>query len=848
MKRIFVGICFIVFMATSLSADGPGGKRLEIKEEDGTPADYYDTLKVTNGSLTDNGDGTASLAIGAGGGGHTIKDEGGAGLTARTNLNFIGAGVTATDNAGTDATDITVSGAGESTTVSDTATLDLTLTGADIKGDVITLKDLVTTAPLTGGTNDILVGADADITIAIPQATTSADGYVVQADWDSWTDHVADNTQAHSDYVVNSGDTVTGTYDFTGATVNVATPTASANAATKDYVDLAVQSHELTEYYSSTADALGGIYYIMNTTQAAAGTASTAALTNANNQTVLKFITPIALPNLATIFAGIYDSHVHVYKSGVTTGKVVTARWKMYRRLAAPSTTEDLIMTSEDVLVTSTSSAAPQVANPHAILASDFSLTADLSDRLVIYWEVDVSGGGVSVVFNITVGGTVDSHISVSIPATELNQIYVNTTGDTMTGALTINDNNAAGSTLLTIGDATDADSIQVYGAVTSGGAITSSGTFDATGAVAMVIGSGDITGLTITTDGTGNAELTLPADVIGDADIDWGTGAGQVSGADIGLTDAGAITSSGLIQTGLAGTDGQLKIYSEQGVTDYTITINPHVTMTQDVTYTLPADDGAAGQALTTDGAGALSWAAGAGYTTLSQFVGETAWRVYYSNTDGDITALALGADGTYLKSNGASSAPTFASPGGGPTYREYTFLPESCVLDDGVPPAITIIESSGTGTGRYRVADFDATTDERIYYTFVMPSDYTANSDIIVDIYWFTNDTGADEDAIWAVEWSSTTSADADSMIEFAMDADIATESGNCDTNEANRLLKTTITLTYATYLDGLASGDVCTFVLFRDADDSVGDADNDGLTSDARLVSVHLKIPRS
>ena len=49
-----------------------------------------------------------------GGGAHVITEEGGAGLTARTNLNFIGASVTATDNAGTDSTDITVtSGAGD---------------------------------------------------------------------------------------------------------------------------------------------------------------------------------------------------------------------------------------------------------------------------------------------------------------------------------------------------------------------------------------------------------------------------------------------------------------------------------------------------------------------------------------------------------------------------------------------------------------------------------------------------------------------------------------------------------------------------------------------------------------
>jgi len=52
--------------------------------------------------------------------------------------------------------------------------------------------------------------------------------------------------------------------------------------------------------------------------------------------------------------------------------------------------------------------------------------------------------------------------------------------------------------------------------------------------------------------------------------------------------------------------------------------------------------------------------------YTNLTSFVSQTAWRVFYSNTSGDVTELALGADGTFLKSNGATSAPTFATPAG--------------------------------------------------------------------------------------------------------------------------------------------------------------------------------------
>lgn len=55
-----------------------------------------------------------------------------------------------------------------------------------------------------------------------------------------------------------------------------------------------------------------------------------------------------------------------------------------------------------------------------------------------------------------------------------------------------------------------------------------------------------------------------------------------------------------------------------------------------------------------------------GAGYTNLTEFVGQTAWRIFYSDSLGDVTELALGADGTYLMSNGAAVAPTFETPAG--------------------------------------------------------------------------------------------------------------------------------------------------------------------------------------
>ncbi len=125
---------------------GGGDAALTVQEEDGTPIDTAVTvIRVPNGTLTDNGVGDVSLGYAAtahthpetdivdgsllvrladanyidltdggsttlhthaGGSGHTIK-ENGTGLTARTGLNFVD-GLIATDDAGSDETDVNV--------------------------------------------------------------------------------------------------------------------------------------------------------------------------------------------------------------------------------------------------------------------------------------------------------------------------------------------------------------------------------------------------------------------------------------------------------------------------------------------------------------------------------------------------------------------------------------------------------------------------------------------------------------------------------------------------------------------------------------------------------------------
>ncbi len=105
--------------------------------------------------------------------------------------------------------DTTHSGSAHHSAITMSGTPDyITLTGQDIvrgKADISDDTNFAVISPI------VLT----DDTVSMPVATTTASGYIVTTDWNSWTNHVADNSQAHSDYMLNTGDTSTGDYNFT---------------------------------------------------------------------------------------------------------------------------------------------------------------------------------------------------------------------------------------------------------------------------------------------------------------------------------------------------------------------------------------------------------------------------------------------------------------------------------------------------------------------------------------------------------------------------------------------------------------------------------------------------------
>lgn len=79
--------------------------------------------------------------------------------------------------------------------------------------------------------------------------------------------------------------------------------------------------------------------------------------------------------------------------------------------------------------------------------------------------------------------------------------------------------------------------------------------------------------------------------------------------GIGVGTSPGYALDVGGTIRSGYDGTSGAVRIYSEQGTTDYKLVFQPSGSMTEDTTYTWPTDTGTNNYVLTTDGTSTLTW-----------------------------------------------------------------------------------------------------------------------------------------------------------------------------------------------------------------------------------------------
>ncbi len=255
------------------------------------------------------------------------------------------------------------------------------------------------------------------------------------------------------------------------------------------------------------------------------------------------------------------------------------------------------------------------------------SLTYNTSDQF------SFSGGDVAIGQALSVGTTLD----VTGISTLVGNLNANG-GLDVDNAFVVAD----GGVLTTSQTANFDGSVDVDGAADfSAGVTNSAGEFLLSGGnlqlndnINLTLGTGD--DLTVVHNGTNTLITSATGDLIIDNTLATGSTIFDL-GTDTSATDllvrnnSGtqllSLNGAGAFQLGSNGQDGQFILYNELGGTDYTNIINPSGSQSQNITYTLPPDDGGADNyVLTTDGSGVLQWesvsGAGGGTGDLTDIV----------------------------------------------------------------------------------------------------------------------------------------------------------------------------------------------------------------------------------
>ena len=107
------------------------------------------------------------------------------------------------------------------------------------------------------------------------------------------------------------------------------------------------------------------------------------------------------------------------------------------------------------------------------------------------------------------------------------------------------------------------------------------------------------------------------------------------------------SLSNSGGLSLGANGQDGSLTLYNELGATDYSVLFQTSGSQTQNITYTLPADDGGVSHVLTSDGSGVLSWSSVSGVGGMSSFTLSADGGSDQTITDSNTLEIAGGTNG---------------------------------------------------------------------------------------------------------------------------------------------------------------------------------------------------------
>jgi len=205
------------------------------------------------------------------------------------------------------------------------------------------------------------------------------------------------------------------------------TPTLPASYATKAYVDLAVSSLHLTEFFSAVAlSPAVGTFLSMDNAESAAGTVQSVDITGSigTPTAIFKWLTPAGHPHLDRIPAGSFDIHAHLLKTTTApNNKIVAIYAEIWQNTAAGVHTAKIATSATYQGFTTVDT----FYDIYATVAAEFPLA--VTDRISIeFFGYVISGTGQNKL-TMTVGGTADSHMEIGINSSELQAIFVPYTG-----------------------------------------------------------------------------------------------------------------------------------------------------------------------------------------------------------------------------------------------------------------------------------------------------------------------------------------------------------------------------------------------------------------------------------
>ncbi len=213
-----------------------------------------------------------------------------------------------------------------------------------------------------------------------------------------------------------------GNYNFTADWIfgKTTTPSDTNDLVNKEYVDMATASTAFDFFLTNLTSDISGSNNMTEIDFKLPESTIASASFGAGTFSALNWTTEIGQPEFNELRTGIYDVHLHLFKTGT---KPVTITPKLYNTTSDGSSSTLLLTfeTSAEITTVGTE------YNLHGVLSSPLML--DDGQRLTLELVATVGSTGSNVVISSVQEGTTDSHLTVETSSNAFEKIFVRQDG-----------------------------------------------------------------------------------------------------------------------------------------------------------------------------------------------------------------------------------------------------------------------------------------------------------------------------------------------------------------------------------------------------------------------------------